>query len=700
MKSKHWLHGRSIRMVGFVAFSMLSFILAPRACQAAAEPPFLIDARSIDAPLAIDGTLGDARWKTAQHVSLAWDFTNRRAASESTEAYVLIDAEFLYVAFVANQRESKTETQHVNDVPLSTDDTVTVDVWPGGKNGIEYSFTINPIGTHYATSSENTTFAPKWKATGQSNQQGYIVTARIPFDVMRGDGRSDWLLQFSRINQVANVTSEWAHKSSQGTTDDPSYAGALTGMARSAKSTRTRPRLQVYALAAAADSAAGGSTSRVGADYAIPITRTASFFGTIHPDYSNVELDQQTISPTVFPRQFQEIRPFFTQGSNFYNALACHDCVDFPLLYTPAIPTPTDGYAVEGTQQAFSFAAFDASSSHRVDTAETLAWNSPDRRYAIVAQRESADIVNDHDVATYLQMSAGNVHNFQAYVTSGREDGTNIASSNGGTYSELGMSLFTPKSAIRVAYHDVGPRYAPLDSFTTLNDVNGPIVSGYREFDFGARSIVESITISQDIERFHTRAGMLNYTVDQSSLSTNFRSQLSLSLSTGSNYVLQPLEPGGFANQNGVSLAYKGNTSTPTSLSYNVGRFGAGYLKSWSRLTTFELLRRGTLSLEVDDNQNILDDRKSSTQWLERASFAYQLDTTSSLAIGVRRIIGPPPAFFNTPSDISATNLSLAFYRSFANSELYFVYGDANQVSTRHELILKFIQYIGAQKGT
>ena len=53
------------------------------------------------------------------------------------------------------------------------------------------------------------------------------------------------------------------------------------------------PRLNVYELAQFANAASGGSTSRVGADLAVPITQTASFIATFHPDYSNVELDQQ-----------------------------------------------------------------------------------------------------------------------------------------------------------------------------------------------------------------------------------------------------------------------------------------------------------------------------------------------------------------------------------------------------------------------
>jgi len=276
------------------------------------------------------------------------------------------------------------------------------------------------------------------------------------------------------------------------------------------------------------------------------------------PDYSNVELDQQTIAPTVFPRQFQEVRPFFTQGSDFYNNLSCHDCVDYPQLYTPAIPTPREGYAVEGVQGQFTFAGFDAIARNRTDTAQSLKWRSADRRYAVVAQRQSADLPGIHDLAGYYQARFGNVHNFDVYVTEGGENGTKVTAPGGGAYREYGTDLFTPKSAIRIAYHDVGSQYGPVDSYVAFNDVKGPTVSGYREFDFGPKSLIQNVRFSQDFERFASHTGVRDYTVDLSSLTLNAEHQLSLSISSGDNYVRQNGQPGGFANQNGATLSYQG----------------------------------------------------------------------------------------------------------------------------------------------
>jgi len=108
-----------------------------------------------------------------------------------------------------------------------------------------------------------------------------------------------------------------------------------------------------------------------------------------------------------------------------------------------------------------------------------------------------------------------------------------------------------------------------------------------------------------------------------------------------------------------VTLSYKGNTSTPSIISYNVGRFGLGYLRSWSRLGTLQIGRRGSLSLEADNTLDALDNGGTLTQWLERANVAYQFSPDASFAVGARRIIGVAPTFFTSSEHVDAANLSL-----------------------------------------
>src|SRR5579864_5919542 len=106
----------------------------------AAPAEFSIDIAHTDTSPTLDGTLNDPAWQKATHVQLTWDIQFRRKASEKTDAYIMADKKYIYVAFVAQQSEPITATLHTNDVTLQADDLVRVYFWPGGDSGFEYGF--------------------------------------------------------------------------------------------------------------------------------------------------------------------------------------------------------------------------------------------------------------------------------------------------------------------------------------------------------------------------------------------------------------------------------------------------------------------------------------------------------------------------------------------------------------------------------
>lgn len=674
--------------------------LFPLHARAAESRSFSISAAAAAHPPRLDGTIDDPEWKNAAHVQLQWDLAFRRPAEEATDVYVLVDAHYVYVAFVAHQNERIIATQHTNDQPLSADDVVRAYFWPAGDGGNEYEFAANPIGTRYAFSSENTAFAPVWTAVAKRSSDGYVVTERIPLGVMRGDGRSMWRVQFDRTVRSSNELMEWAHDPAQGSTDTSLYAGYLSGMQLVAGNAKTKPRLAIYGLAEAAPPSIGGSTSRAGADLSIPLTQTSSFVATFHPDYSNVELDQQSISPTAFPRRFSEVRPFFTQGSGYYNRFNCNDCLNYPLLYTPAIPTPRDGYALEGTQGQFVFGAFDAIGQGRDDNAQSLTWRTNDRHYEAIYQRVGVDMPGVHDVTDYFQPVVGNYHNFNVYATLGQEHGTLVSAPGGGRYAEYGVNLYTPKSGIYAAYHDVGAEYAPIDGFNQISDAHGPTVYASQEFDNGPKSFIQSIIASNDFGLMRDHTGTLDYAYNSAYITVATRTRWFFGWNFGYNYLRFPGQPGGFTNQNGVQLTYDYNGATPSGITYNIGRYGAGYLRSVDLKAAIRLGRLATVSAEAYETGDALDSGSHLTQWLERASIAYPIGPGQSFALGWRRIIGTAPPFFTGPQFTNATNLSMAYYRRWNGMELYAAYGDPNQLATQHDVIVKLIRYFGAEKGT
>ncbi|MDQ2992932.1 MAG: hypothetical protein M3R30_08970, partial [Candidatus Eremiobacteraeota bacterium] len=274
---------------------------------------------------AIDGDLTAAPWQTAAKIALDRNMKDRAVANRATTAYLMTDKTYLYVGFDARQTGPIQAAQHTNDTGGGTDDTVTVYLWPSDQNGFEYTFTANPIGTHYQSSSENTSYAPSWLSAGKLVPGGYTVTMRIPLAAMRG-GSKTWRVALERYAIATLDDYVWPYSAAKQSAGSIIYAGYVTGLEATKTTGRPQPRIGVYGLGALASKAIGGSTSRVGLDASIPITATTSFVATMHPDYSNVEQDQQSISPTAFARYYSEVRPFFTQLNNYFGTFNCIGC--------------------------------------------------------------------------------------------------------------------------------------------------------------------------------------------------------------------------------------------------------------------------------------------------------------------------------------------------------------------------------------
>ena len=700
-------------------------------------------------PPSLDPTASAAGWSGAAQATLPWDASNQRAASESTTAYIQTDGKFIYVRFDVTQREALLAQQHTNNVGDGTDDEVWVDLWPTGNNGFYYQFAATSNGTHYQYSSENSIYQPNWDSFGAVHAGGYTVTMKIPIEVMRGVGSGSWKAQLARVIRSTGEIQVWAYdktETNQGV-DNVRFAGGLSGVVAAAA--RPKPRVGLYTLGELGSPYSGLSTSRMGADISIPITSTASFYSTLHPDFSNVEVDQQTIAPTAFQRFFTEVRPFFTQGSGYYNNFDCNACPGISELYTPGIPTPRAGYAFEGKQGPFSLAAFDAIGIGRSDAAQVFGVHTSNNALRLNVQRVAADCnlsatngcqngqptVHDDNVLSQIEYYDGK--HVDAYLDYGNDSGSNVLVGNRAQRYEAATYLFTNTLGAAFAARKIGQYYNPADGLVQHPDIAGYATFLAKIWLFKEHSALNSVGISGFLDRYHDHTGALDQTDNNILIDVLTRSRVDAQISLGSSYLLQNFGCSGATciftpiSQNGVGVTWHsgtvnspgnfpnhGSSSTPTTITYNTGRFGPGKLDSWTRSSTMRVGNRGSLLLEFDDTRQYLDNGGVNIQWLERLGYNYATGPNSSLSIGVRRIIGTPPLVFTAapvncttvyvappPGAITAPctgawNLSFAYHRQSLHDELYFAYGDASQLSTTPSFILKLIHYFGAAKGT
>jgi len=697
----------------------------------AAEPGTTIDLPVLKQAPAIDGVV-DASWAGAARVGLDTDFTYKRAAAEPTTVYIAQENGYLDVGFVATQREALTEIQETNGSSVESDDYVAVALSPQGTHGFSYVFYANPRGARYQTSTENTAYSPQWAAAGVKTTAGYTVTMRIPLSVIRSGGSKNWTVQFIRYVVATNGLDVWTYSPRASQATDPTFFGVLAHVGTK-KSGPSRPpaRIQPYALGELAPRAVGGDTSRIGLDASIPITPTASFVTSLHPDYSNVEVDQQTIAPTAFPRQYSEVRPFFTQAASFFdNWFSCNNCPT--PLYTPAIPVFSQGYALEGTQGAFTFAGFDAIGDNRSDDAQTAnySYSSQGHLLQLDVQRVDVDAPGLVDDTTtfdsgYLNQSS----HLGGYFNIGTDRGTLVTDPQEANYFEGGPLYVAPTTIAGFNYQRVGAQFDPVDGYTQQTNIAGYEVFAKHIYNFSSTSFLHDIFAIGFYTKYDDDQRQLAQAISSAQVNVDFRDLLTVHLYSNSQGLLA--SNGEFLpfDANGITLGYRmgynningssSTTSTPTYISYSAGPYYHGDLDAWTYLTTIPFRRHLTLALETDEDRydTSYPGEAGTTQWLERVSLDWQLNRYAQFDVGVRRIVGPnlPNSFqtlaLESPEGcvanpyypgcmVNAGNLSLAFHFLAARNEFYVVYGNPNNLATFPALYVKWIRYIGAEKGT
>jgi hypothetical protein len=709
---------RLVAILSAIAMTIVS--LPARAADASA----VVGVPIVVAAPAQAGIIDDS-WSPAARLDLAYDYTYRRAAEEGTTVYVAQGAGSLYLAFAVTQRAQLTAAQETNSSTVLSDDYVGVYLYPNGSQGIAYGFFANPRGARYQTSAENTAYTPQWTAVGRKNSTGYVLTMRIPLDVIRSNGSTSWKAQFVRSTVATNGLSVWTFSPQELSASDPTYAGTLTGVGvdsdKKAGSSRPKPRFGAYGLGEITPPSNGGSTSRVGMDFAIPFTPTASFVGTLHPDYSNVEIDQQTIAPSAFARQYAEVRPFFTQTASYFNQhFSCSNCPQS--LYTPEIPTFGQAYGVEGTQGLFSFAAYDAFGTDRTDGAQTINYAYQDHDTIALLNFQHVGVsttgLNDQTSTLNAGYDDQKLHLF-TYFNSGIDRGTNVTDAAIGNYFEAGLGYLDATTVAVINLQDVGAQYNPVDGYVAQPDIYGYDISGSKTLNFSPRAALHDLVVSGFFARYNNRFDQLAQTIAAENVNFDFKNLVGVHLAAGSQGVrLFDGEYLPFQN-NSILVGYRLNTATPTYVSFTGGKYYHGSLGAWVYLATLPVMPKVHLSLETDEDQYLTDwpGETVGRQWLERAGLDWQFSQQGSFDIGARRIIGlnlpnavNPLVYgdasvcganpYNPGCYVNAANVTIAFHFLTAQNEFYVVYGDANNLSTEPALFLKWIRYIGAQKGT
>ncbi|MGR4065697.1 MAG: hypothetical protein ACLQPV_09680 [Vulcanimicrobiaceae bacterium] len=710
-------------------------------------------------PLALDPSLADPAWQAGKvpNGPQPWeDVTTRGPAPHATTAYMLYDDHYLYVAFQAEQQGTPVvATQSTNDGGFGIDDFVGVALDPSGTGTQAYFFETTPRGIRYEQASENTRYRPHWQAAAAVNSAtgSWSAVLIVPLDVLRirPGAKQSWRVNFVRQVAAKAEHYSWAYDGimqDAGAGNWPVFTDArfwaqATGFDFDGKATvRPKPRLDVFGAASVGSDRhlfqqANGDflpepARPVGLDVSVPITQTINFVGTLHPDFSNVEIDQQTIAPQEFRRQVLEYRPFFAQGANYLEPVAnganSGSVLAAPglVFYSPDIGPFEDGGKVEGTFGNQSFAAltfhgYDVVTDNPFDdTAFGYQHALGDHSFLYWADGVLAHHGSQGDDTTIETGAAGrnNKSGFVWAVNHDFEDGSWVP--QGSATSTNGfLDVHKPNYEVLGGYVDISPNYNPIDGYTANSDIRG--LEGFANVT-GSTHSIKNWNLFVGADRLMDDSGAIHQADTQIGFNAAFKDGFSID-GLGPNVGLLreygiPAGPGctgaivgqsyftGFPcykdgvtnrfNLFAIPIGYGDGTPTPIDASTSWGPYGTNYQHLYSFTTTRPFGHKIVVGLEYDGSlQRAFSNGELNSQWLRRISLGYQATADSAFTVGLRDINGT--GGFSTPG----INFSAGYAaRLHGGDELYVNWGTPAANATLDRLIVKFVFHAGAESGT
>jgi hypothetical protein len=745
----------------FVLYTAAAFALPCGMAGAAVSQTFTFTVARAARPLALDPTLADPAWAAGlvPTGNGPWEnVTTRSPARFATTAYLLYDDKNLYVGFKADQAGVPiVASQTTNDVGFGIDDFVGIGVENGGGGGQAYYFETTPRGIRYEQANENVRFRPRWSASGKTEDGSWSAVLIIPLDVLRvpRGGKQTWRLQFVRGIAARGEHLAWGwnpimQDAPSGTwptftNDTRFWAGGNFDIAASAAA-RPKPRADIYGLASMGEDRnlfqqANGTflpmnVRWIGADVSYPLTPTIRFVGTLNPDFSNVEIDQQTIVPQEFERQLIEYRPFFAQGAAFINAASGPRTPTGPystasdlVFYSPSVGPFDSGAKVEGTygDQSFGVLTF-----HGYD--ETTNNTFTDQAYGYEHALPNGSFIYWSDGVFANHSIAGTDDTIEAgaeardyqngmiyFFDHSFEDGTWVPQGNA-DFTQFFVDRHKGDLEFNAGYLDISPNYNPIDGYTSNSDIRGP---QFIADATGSSPAIKNYAIFFDADRFLDDSGAVHQADTQVFVNATFRNLFSLDgigevvgqlrsygipagpdcsgpILVQSSFTGYPCYRDGVTqpfNLYQIPIGYRDGTPSPVDTSYEWGPFGENYVHLFTIVTSRPLGRRFSLSLEYDGTyERAFSNGELDSQWLRRISLGYNLSTESSFSLELRDINGL--GGFATTEQVG-NNLAVAFHERFPQgNELYVNYGSPASGATLNRLIVKFIFHAGADVGT
>ena len=379
---------RSLAWMGVLA---LTAVLAPALISQERSKTLTIG--RVETPPRIDGQIDDACWQGREPVSgfFQYDPINGTKASEETLVWAAFDQDYLYFAFLMKDSQPDkiwAELTPRNEFENNDSITLILDAYNDKRTSI--TFELNPKGV------QKNSVETIWKSEAAMRPDGWSAEMAIPFKSLRFSANKldVWGVNFERYIHRLNETDYW--------TDVKRDLPMLqqTGELRGLTGLRPGYNLEFFPYAGVRTSRWEGETdtkAAVGLDAKWGIKPNLYLDITASPDFSEVESDPFIYQLSPYENYFQENRPFFTEGSRYFNLSSGDEYHEggLSLFYSRRIRNPRIAAKVSGKTGGFGFGILGALNKEEVGEGE-----DPDNSFFGVF-RVQKDIFKNSQVGVY-----------------------------------------------------------------------------------------------------------------------------------------------------------------------------------------------------------------------------------------------------------------------------------------------------------
>ena len=291
-----------------------------------------LDAYRISDEIVIDGILDEDVWQNAEVASGFKTISPEygKDPAQGTRVRVLYDDEALYISAEMDEvsRDSiMTELTQRDDLANTDFFEVLLDTYGNGTDGIQ--FVVGATGVQYDAKKENNggedrSWDVVWFSEVNLSETGWICEMKIPYAAIRFPDKEDqeWIINFTRRQARNNVHGVW-------NPIDPRVNGIFTqsGVLKNIEGIKPPVRLQFFPYLSAytvnsnqKDGSPSISDQSIngGMDLKYGINDAFTLDMTLIPDFGQVESDDNVVNLSPFEVQFDEKRPFFTEGLDLF----------------------------------------------------------------------------------------------------------------------------------------------------------------------------------------------------------------------------------------------------------------------------------------------------------------------------------------------------------------------------------------------